>query len=524
MKLDAGALQNPAANCLKEFYKAFLQKQGHSSLTSSASTLESSIASKDLERFHFTGNCVSNTDTITGMNPTLFSLKEDRKVFISSCPFEAYVPPSFEEQLASNFKSFKEDRYTFCKSKLQEMVTALKSRKNRVTFHFHFGDCLELCLRKEEMKKKFQVIHSSSVIVARIGPANILSSCEGLLASPDAVLLTTNFLPYLQAALKLSVIEFIEASLCCPLSLIPTLYGMKLTNHLQLGSPFPVKLHEDVEKNIFITLKWQQSPGFSANIPLEISPVLETAIKRLAASRFANQPHLCCGRQLYTYYFILQSLWSRCALLTPAAIIHSEHFLAEVCPPLRLAWQTEQSWIKGEAVLRYSFSSSFRDWISKGHKKRATSHYQVMLISKRWLCGPKGRAEPSQQNWVTLYQRKIGNKIITCHLPLTLEDLADPSFSFLLVKNHEPDLMFCLYDQVDKGNPSLISLSELKSRVISYPTPYSIGSTLSQPAVAAVGLNVTKCSEATDSYEFDINANGVQLNDVKGKPTFSHNI
>jgi len=40
----------------------------------------------------------------------------------------------------------------------------------------------------------------------------------------------------------------------------------------------------------------------SSNIPLEMSPVLENAISKLAAARFLPGDS-CCGYRLYTFYF-----------------------------------------------------------------------------------------------------------------------------------------------------------------------------------------------------------------------------
>ena len=131
------------------------------------------------------------------------------------------------------------------------------------------------------MKKKFQVIHCSPFIVHTVGLTNIVSSTSGCLASLDSSLLTVIDLLHFESPRQVSVSEYIESSLCCALSLIPTLYGMRLTNDIQLSSPNPVKLHEGIFKNIFIILKWQNAIGYSGNIPLEISTALKDAIAKL---------------------------------------------------------------------------------------------------------------------------------------------------------------------------------------------------------------------------------------------------
>ena len=148
----------------------------------SAVTTWSTMA-KDLEYFRLTGNCVPpQPPGATSFNPTLFSLEvgELNKVVISGNLFEAYLPVPFEEQLAADFVNNSEDACTYCKGKLKLLIANFKVRKHRVSFHCHFGDCLDLCLWKDELKKKFQVIHCSFGITSRLGITNLISSKNGM--------------------------------------------------------------------------------------------------------------------------------------------------------------------------------------------------------------------------------------------------------------------------------------------------------------------------------------------------------
>ena len=475
---------------------------------------------KGMEYFPTTGNCVPPVKRVTCLNPTLFSLnnKDDLKVrLLSSYPFEAYLPVPIEkdDEDETIAKGAAEDAmYAYCKSKLQMLVTEFRDRKHRLTFYLHFGECLELCLRKQETKKEFQVIHCSSDILEKVGLANIISSCSNCLASPDAVLLTNISLVFLTLH---SVSEYIKSSLCCPLSLIPTLYGWKLKNHLRLGSLNPIKLHDTV-KNLFITLKWQQALGYSENIQLEMSPVLERAIKQLAASRFSYGSTFCCGYQLYSFYYILQSLTSRCAFLQPAEI--QSFFLTEVSPSFRLTWRTEQAWMKGEPVLQYSFSSSFRAHIHELVSSAATC-YDVMLVRTEF--SHNEIIEPSQNNFLSLFQWKKGNSTITAHcFHLNVDELQHTSFSLLLAKDHEPDLTLCIAD-VGKNNRALImvKLRDLRSKLISNPIPFSFQSapiqTQNTEKENACYLSVIRCAENEMGYELDVNTYGAQISQREGK-------
>jgi len=475
--------------------------------------------------FWTTGNCVPPINRVTCFNPTLFSLEEDDlTVRLSSYPFEAYLPVPIEDapsytEVYLDIPSTVIQRYAYCKFKLQLLITEFRARKRRLTFYFHFGECLELCLLKQETKKEFQVIHCSSDILEKIGLANIISSCSNCLANPEAVLLTNISLVYVQENLKLaSVSEYIKSSLCCPLSLIPTLYGWKLKNHLRLGSLNPIKLHDTV-KNLFITLKWQQALGYSENIQLEMSPVLERAIQQLAASRFDNGSKFCDhGLQLYTFYYILQSLTSRCAFLQPAEI--QSFFLTVVSPSFRLTWRTEQAWMKGEPVLQYFFSSSFRAHIHELVSSAATC-YDVMLVRTEF--SHNEIIEPSQNNFLSLFQWKKGNSTITAHcFHLNVDELQDTSFSLLLAKDHEPDLTLCIAD-VGKNNRALImvKLRDLRSKLISNPIPFSFQSapiqTQNTEKENACYLSVIRCAENEMGYELDVNTYGAQISQREGK-------
>jgi len=52
---------------------------------------------------------------------------------------------------------------------------------------------MELCLRKDDVKKKCQVTHSSSAMDSTVGLANRVSSRKNGFASSEAVLLTNIF-------------------------------------------------------------------------------------------------------------------------------------------------------------------------------------------------------------------------------------------------------------------------------------------------------------------------------------------
>jgi hypothetical protein len=466
-----------------------------------------------MECYLITGNCVNPPflNNIAVINPTLFSLKDGgKKVEIGTCPFDAYLPDTIEEQLSSDFASVTEDAVTYCKGKLQKMVSGLRARKDRIFFHFHFGDCLNLCLRVENMKKKFQVIHCSAPITRINGLTNLISSTSRGLANHDAVLLMNiNNLSYMTTFSSLSIADYVETSLCCSLSMIPTLYGVRLTNHFELGNPTPFQFHEFIVMNECTVLRWQLSPCYSRNIPLAISPVLATAIDKLAASRFQPQ-RLCGSTPIVNFNLILQSLSLRCALLEDGKHLLSR-CLSNVDPPNRLNWTTEQTWMAGESVLRYSFTNRDRKIFLRSIPESVD---QVFF----WFCPleEENCLNTSTLQWIALCQHRG----VTGYFMLTKEILLEHSFAFLLTEDHGANGSFLITDA--KRNPILsIRFSSLKSKVIRNPPPFLLRQTeTTQLETKVRGFYVQKCIETEISYELKINVRGVQINDVKGSLTF----
>ena len=169
----------------------------------------------------------------------------------------------------------------FCKTRLQWLVTEWRSRKHRIIFHFHIGDCIDLCRRNESMWNKFHVIYTFDLADRHAGLANLIPAALDCLSieNPQSLLLTET-----TAWVKLenpTVSEFVEISLGCPLSLVPTLYGVRLVNHHRLGSPDCLKLHDFLFTKP-VTLQGLRAPAYSDNVVMGISPSFKMALERLA--------------------------------------------------------------------------------------------------------------------------------------------------------------------------------------------------------------------------------------------------
>ena len=82
------------------------------------------------------------------------------------------------------------------------------------------------------MKNYFQVIDCSN-LADHYGMANLIPAARNCLAEDLNAVILTNSLTW--QLLKPTVPEYVETALMCPMTVIPTLYGLRLTDHVQLG-------------------------------------------------------------------------------------------------------------------------------------------------------------------------------------------------------------------------------------------------------------------------------------------------
>ena len=311
------------------------------------------MKTKSIEEFKCypkTGNYEPLTGKTTCLNLNLFKIDVENNTFTAGrgiCPYDAFFPVAFEEQLTSSFDFQSFTALDYCKARLQWLVTQLRSRKQRITFHFHIGSSITLC-RNKSTRNKFHVIYTFDLADRIVGLANLIPAALDCLSieNPQSLLLTET-----TAWVKLkdpTVAEFVEISLGCPLSLVPTLYGVRLVNHLRLGSPDCIKLHDALYMKP-VTLQWLRAATYSDNVIMGISPALKTAVERLAELCFENSKILSPSEtlsvpkhlhdnffQMYTpetFYSVLCSLVERCVFVPGAA---ESMFLAAVPPSLQI--------------------------------------------------------------------------------------------------------------------------------------------------------------------------------------------
>jgi hypothetical protein len=107
-----------------------------------------------------------------------------------------------------------------------------------------------------------------SCLADQVGLVNlIIGSSKKLADTPEAVLLTESSNWNL---LGMNALDYVEKTLCSPLSMIPTIYGLRLKNHIELESSEPTfKSYVGYA----VKLWWQKALPFRNVVP-SLSPEL----------------------------------------------------------------------------------------------------------------------------------------------------------------------------------------------------------------------------------------------------------
>jgi hypothetical protein len=186
----------------------------------------------------------------------------------------------------------------------------------------------------------------------------LILACYGKLSDhPEAVLFTEtmNWI-----TLSPSVKSYVEKALCCPLSMIPTMYGLRLISRVELGSPEMFNMRRPIAQPV--VLSWQKSPPF-CNVSMLPSLALDKCFDQLANVCFDGRlpyrytgvipPGVRCGMLLYTpqtFNYAVNSMIQR---------IGGDHCLKNVkkmkmLPFFLLAGQTMDAWKNGHKILKLS--------------------------------------------------------------------------------------------------------------------------------------------------------------------------
>jgi hypothetical protein len=303
-------------------------------------------ASRNAEemRIYFeTGNCSQDKEIMICINPTLLEPATGHWTLISSVsPFEMYL--NLKQLPAQG--NFLES----CKKALCNQVMSYQKWITEATLTFHIGDALELCYRKT-WTEPFNIVDFSK-LPNHVGLANILNAAHLVLADdPHAIILTQSSPWRENSAVSRydSSKEFVEASLCTSIQMIPSLYGFVLVNHVHLGNTLPLK----TSWRSSVRLQWKRSQNFT-NMRLENSGAISDFFEALQTKIFSelevpqSNPIELSFTPL-TYCYLVSSFTFRVDLLET----HRESLEqpASLHPSSQLSWNTLQSWMNGGKIL-----------------------------------------------------------------------------------------------------------------------------------------------------------------------------
>ncbi len=331
-------------------------------------------------------------------NPTLLDPITHRWQVDSPCPFDSYLPLPKEELITS---ANEEILIQSCQKILKRFVEAYRRHMKTVKISIHLGTALEFCCTRAA--EKFDVIDCSSSILDDIGLANLIVACSDRLSdNPNAVLFTET-INWIEVAP--SVLQYVENSLCAPLSMIPTLYGWHLLDYVELGDSSPNIMRHPVWHSV--NLSWKKAPIYQ-NAVLISSPALNRFLDQFAQKCFVE-----------TKYFNGESSKENCRIekwLTPLtfsyiinSLIHrvrgdswlKEAPKLEIPSVFTLAKRTADAWRDGQVISKLSFDIRFTDAVEAAFKNLTAKSEKpilcLVLVSneevKKYFKQPLGEEE-----------------------------------------------------------------------------------------------------------------------------------
>ena len=401
-------------------------------------------------------------------------------------------------------------------------------RKDRNRFHFYLGDSLELCLTNEEWKNKFHVIHCPNYYADFVGLQNLLPIVSQCLNGdfPEAILVTEIFKLRIEGK-SFSLVDTVERTLKCPLTMIPTVYGVKLSDHLRLGISVGCQLHDRNSSRSAFALTWTKAPvAYSPEIQLEPSPALKSVFTALGEACFIlsdssafSAPGTNYYRKLYqqsqnfvrnsplTFFYILQSLFNRFNSVEDIA----DSLIQQCLPPCyHLAWRTLQHWMTGEEVLLFFTTDEEMRQAILNEKSEVLELTQVQFVLKPM--DGKTRYRTGQI---------VGDDFFSdAHFVFNLnwkETNDEFAVSFLLPKDQSRNSTTKLF-VIDRNTKKLLYSVSLRAqsmqrKVLTNLNPHR-SVRLSNPPNPSI---VVRCQESEDEYALTIDMRQFKLQSSDGK-------
>ncbi len=451
------------------------------------------------------------------VNPTMLDPTTNRwQVHYQLCPFDGYLPLTREELDAPNNKG---TLIRTCQKILQNLVSDYKKHIDGIKFFFHLEDALEFCLSQSTLS--FDVIDCSN-LVDHIGLVHLINACERILSDTPGGMLFTESMTWI--SLAYSELEYVEKALCCPLSMIPTVYGLKLTNHVELGASTPTN---NLIRNTMrpILLCWKKALTFQ-NVILSSSPELSRCLNQIAQKCFLSQSltknstskstkesksflQIEISFTPLTFSYVVNSMISRVG----GDPLNFRADAVKIPSVYNLYRRTLDAWKNKEIVVKYSSNL-------KTNLLNQSESDSVRTPSMRIVLAPLDKFKNNYMHHIirqqlTVFDYELSDPEIHVidNFELQVKQNANgkiqtATISFLLMPDHGLEETHCAYvfDVVNSLFPIFILEPISSMRVEKYCQPYPFSLQGSQlPLVAKeLSMRVDSCIESLDKYTLQI--------------------
>lgn len=468
----------------------------------------------EARQYYETGSCnPKKLSQSAALNPTLLEPNTHLwRIEYSSnpCPFQCYFPLPLSE-LETKAEEGIITRY--CQKVLKNLVADFTRLKKNLQFHLWSSDDLQMCF--SGTSEKFDVIDCST-LADSMGLANLIVSSSQRLENHSDSLLITESIAWWSVASTLS--QYVEDSLCAPLSMIPTLYGLRLATHVELGSAIIKKRHY-ATGCLPVTLTWRQAPRYE-NVPLGYSSSLELCLKNLDKNchlilkRSKQLVRENCGLKCYTplTFNIVAAKLIELSMKEDQV----KFLLSEVAPPFILAQKTFDDWANGRplTIVKHTqpFTPALQRVFAKHEMLQAPMLRIVLIPEDNYLVHIMKNFE--LEDWQDKFRKDLSTEMPDVHYIDNMDfcyhanegDASSLKVAFLLPKDHDfvADHCAVLIDILTGNTLMFIGVVKDMQRQ-TYDEPYLIKKNLLlQKVDQAPNLQVMKCEESKSDYMIKI--------------------
>ena len=471
---------------------------------------------EEIELYFKRGSCrLENGQSIVCVNPTMLNpLNHKWELYPTLSPFDGYLPMSDEEL---SLKSANNPILIHaCQKILKRLVSSYRSRLNSIQVVFHLGDALEYCYAEKNIK--FDVVYCSNLADYFGFPNLLIASVELLANHPEAVLWTDI---EFWSDFNFSMENCIESTLCCPISMIPSIYGVRLGNHLKLGSSSQNILAKS--RRLF----WKRAQRVE-NVAFHPSPVLTRCLDQLAKKCFVLKfPKSVADSEMnnhllsiisytpLTFYYIVGSMTQR---LGGDRWLKDIPHLTKIPPALKLAKRTLDAWKSGQPILKMTFQVEWKDaLIYDGKHRNGAPPVRVVLYPKSRHLNRSAKLIPRMKQPMapeTMYMESFRNilslpnvhMIDNFHFEVKhSSEEYNATISFFLVPDHglEKTHNVLLHDIVN-DIPAYVfdSVDSMEKETCRIPFPSfdSFKAKLAAPGFQERKVKMDTCIETEDKY------------------------